>query len=547
MGVVKNKKRKGLPRDIDALLALLEESDEVLSSQRAKLTAQDEELARLRHNLRVFARMLFGQSSEKRRLTGLASGHPHQLHLFLADLLADAERVAEETGAVGHVEVERPDPKKLVPKKGRRKQFPEHVPVVESLFELPKDQLICSCGGELHAIGFEETKELERIEVTVVHKTKRTKYACRSCEEGIVTAPAPARVIDKGLLSAGFLSHVIAERFQFHMPYYRLEKKYASEGLALSRSVLERSVARCAELLEPLHDALRKEVMSKDIVFTDDTPVRIVTPGQGGGSRQARIWAYLDKEGSHYYDFTETRERDGPLSIFKDFEGFIQADAYPGYDVLFQSDDISEVACWAHVRRKFESAESSDPTLSVEALDLIGELYAVEAKARDEQLDASGTRKLRQKHALPILERIRAWLGVCEAKVLPKSPMGKAVHYAQAQWNALTIYVTDGRLEIDNNRAERAMRPIAVGRKNWLFFQTKGGGKAAAILMSLIQTAEAAGVNVKLYLRDVLQRIATESDARKLLPKGWKQHFEDDVVGRRGEIIELLLADQRGE
>jgi len=547
MDVVKNKQQKDLPRDIDALLALLTESDETVSSQRAKLSKQEEELARLRHNLQVFARMLFGQSSEKRQLTGLAAGHPHQLHLFLADLLADAERVAEETGAVGHVEVELPDPKKLVPKKGRRKQFPEHLPVVESLFELPKDQLTCSCGGALHAIGFEQTKELERIEITVVHKTKRTKYACRSCEEGIITAPAPARVIDKGLLSAGFLSHVIAERFQFHMPYYRLEKKYASEGLALSRSVLERSTARCAELLEPLHDALRKEIMSKDIVFTDDTPVRIVTPGQGGGSRQARIWAYLDKHGGHYYDFTETRERDGPLSIFKNFSGFVQADAYPGYDALFRSDDVTEVACWAHTRRKFESAASSDPELSAEALGLIAELYAVESAARDRKLDAKATQELRQAHALPALKRIQAWLGVCETKVLPKSPMGKAVYYAQAQWNALVAYTTDGRLEIDNNRAERAMRPFAIGRKNWLFFQTKGGGKTAAILMSLIQTAEAAGVNVKLYLRDVLQRIATESDVTKLLPRGWKEHFEVDVVGRRGEIIELLLADQRGE
>ncbi len=181
------------------------------------------------------------------------------MHLFLADLVADADRVAEETGATGHVEVAPPDPRKAVPKKkGRRGSFPEHLPVVTSPFESPKEQLLCDCGGKLHPIGFESSTELKRIEITIVHKKKCAKYACRSCEAGVLTAPGPPRVIDKGLLSAGFLAHVMAERLQCHMPYYRLEKKFASEGLDLSRSVLERSVARRGELLEPLHTALRE-------------------------------------------------------------------------------------------------------------------------------------------------------------------------------------------------------------------------------------------------------------------------------------------------
>ena len=180
-------------------------------------------------------------------------------------------------------------------------------------------------------------------------------------------------------------------------------------------------------------------------------------------------------------------------------------------------------------------------------MELIGKLYSIEAVARKQELDSAGIAALRREHALPILEEIHAWLGVVDAQVLPKSPMGAAVHYALAQWEALKVYVTDGRLEIDNNRSERAMKPVAVGRKNWLFVQTEGGGKTASIMMSLIQTAEAAGVNVKLYLRDVLQRIATESNVKKLLPHAWKQHFEADVVGRRNAIVDLLVADQRGE
>ena len=526
-------KKADLPRNIDALIGLIEERDETITT--------------LLHNLAVYARMLFGGSSEKRKLTGLASGHPHQLHLFLADLVADAERIAEESGVCGNVEVERPDPRKQVRKKGRRTQFPEHLPVVTSTFELPEEQRVCGCGAALHSIGFEESRELERVEITVVHQTKRAKYACRSCEEGVVTAAGPQRVIEKGLLSAGFLAHVIGERFQFHMPYYRLEKKYASEGLDLSRSVLERSVARCGELLEPLHTALREVVLAEDIIFTDDTTVRIAKAGKPGGSKTGRLWIYTDKQGRHYYDFTDSRVRDGPDAILKDYAGFMHADAFPGYDKLYQHGDVTEVACWAHTRRKFEAAERSDPDLGKQALELIGKLYSIESVARKQELDPTGIAALRKEHALPVLEAIHAWLGLVEAQVLPKSPMGKAVHYALAQWDALNVYVTDGRLEIDNNRSERAMKPVAVGRKNWLFVQTEAGGKTASIMMSMVQTAQAAGVNVKLYLRDVLRRIATEPDVTKLLPHAWKIHFEAEVLGRRSEIIDLLVEDQRGE
>lgn len=369
MGVVAKEEKRSLPRDIDALLALVQQLDTALA-------ARDERIAGLEHNLAVYARMLFGTSSEKRQLTAEASGHPHQLHLFLADLVADAERVAEETGVTGHVEVARPNHRKAAPKKaGGRGSIPEHLPVVTSTFELPTEQLVCDCGGNLHRMGFEESTEYERIEVTIVHKKKRAKYACRSCEAGVVTAPGPPRVIAKGLLSAGFLAHVMAERFQFHMPYYRLEKKFASEGLDLSRSVLERSVARCGELLEPLHTALREGVLSEDIVFTDDTTVRIAQAGKLGSSKKGRLWIYTDKQGRHFYDFTDSRNGHGPEAIFAGFEGYIQADAYPGYDKLFKSGDVTEVACWAHVRRKFEMAQTSDPELGKQALDLIGKLY----------------------------------------------------------------------------------------------------------------------------------------------------------------------------
>jgi len=222
--------------------------------------------------------------------------------------------------------------------------------------------------------------------------------------------------------------------------------------------VLERSVARRAELLKPPHTALREEVLSQNIVFTDDTTVRIAQAGQPGSSKKGRLWIYTDKRSRPFYDCTESQGRAGPELVFRGFRGYVQADAHSVYDKLCLLDDVTEVACWAHTRRKFEVAETSDPELSAKALDLIGK--------------------------------------------------------------------------------------VAVGRKNWLFVQTERGGKTASVMMSLIQTAEAAGVNGKLYLRDVLQRIATESEVKKLLPHGWKENFEAEATGRRNEILELLIVDQ---
>jgi len=348
----------------------------------------------------------------------------------------------------------------------------------------------------------------------------------------------------EGLLGPGFLAHVIDERLQGHMPYNRQEKKYGREGLSISKSVLERSTAKCAEVLAPLHEALKEEVLKHEIIFTDDTPVRTV---QKKGPKDGRLWVYLSKQGHHYYDFTSTRSGDGPKAIFGDFDGYIQADAFAGYNQLYGEDKATEVACWAHARRKFEMAEPSDPGLSKEALDLIGELYQIETLAKKHELEAEDLSVLRKNRAGPILEKIKAWLALQEARSLPSSPMGKAITYVQNQWHALNVYVEDGRLEIDNNAAERGMRSIAVGRKNWLFFQSLGSGKTMSILLSLVQTAKAAGVNTKEYLRDVLVRIATEKDVKKLLPHAWKKHFEGEVIGRRNEILNLLIQGQQGE
>jgi transposase len=514
-----------LPHDVDALRVLVLTHRQTIASLR-------EENAQLAQQNRLLAKLVFGRSSEKRVPEPLDSAL--QGHLFVAEIAAEAERLAAEHRVVATVEV--PAHTRTRPK--RRGEFPAHLPVVRTVCELKDEDRRCACGGELVAFGEETSRELERIETTIVHEIARKKYACTTCQEGVVTAPWRGKVIDKGLLGPGFLAHVITERFGNHLPYYRLEGKYRAEGLELSRSVLCESMARCAELLEPIAEELRKEVLASDVVHTDDTPVTLAQSAEGG-SRQARVWVYLNREGRYWYEFTESRQRDGPARVFQDFTGYLQADAYGGYDRLFFPGGATEVACWAHVRRKFVDAEATDPVLAKEAVDRIRALFQIEEAAKE--LDDAARCELRNARARPLTEEFGAWLELAETQALPKSPLGRAIVYARNQWPALLRYLDDGRLEISNNAAERALRPFAVGRKNWLFFQREGGGRTAAILMSLLMTAKAAGIHPGDYFKDVLLRLSTCTDVRKLTPHGWQEHFAAEVAERRHALLQQIL------
>ena len=526
-----------LPHDVDALRALAHTHLALLDEHRQTIAQLRDANAQLEERNRVLAKWVFGRSSEQR--VAEPADPSLQGHLFLADLAAEAERLAAEHRVVATVEV----PAHTRTKQRRRGEFPAHLPVVRTVSELKDEDRVCACGGELVAFGEEVSRELERIETTIVHELARKKYACTTCHEGVVTAPWRGKVIDKGLLGPGFLSHLITERFARHQPYYRLEGKYRAEGLELSRSVLCESMARCAELLAPIAEQLRQEVLASPVVHTDDTPVTLAQPQSSqDGSRQARVWVYLNPEGRHWYEFTESRKRDGPARVFQDFTGYLQADAYGGYDRLFFPGGATEVACWAHVRRKFVDAEVTDPTLAKQAIDRIRALFQIEAAAKE--LSDAARAELRAQQAQPLLEEFRAWLALAETQALPKSPLGKAIGYAQKQWPALVRYVEDGRLAISNNAAERALRPIAVGRKNWLFFQREGGGRTAAILMSLLVTAQAAGIHVGDYFRDVLVRISTCTDVKKLTPHGWQEHYAAEVTERRHALLRQIAGER---
>jgi hypothetical protein len=335
----------------------------------------------------------------------------------------------------------------------------------------------------------------------------------------VTTAEAPPRPIEKGVPGPGLLAHVAVSKFEDHLPLNRQEKIFKRKGLRIARSALCDWVAATAAILEPVYKAMVNEVRSSRILHTDDTPVPVLDRSLER-TRTARLWVYVgDREHPFtVFDYTTSRRRDGPAEFLKDYRGYLQADAYGGYDGIYAGGDVIEVACWAHTRRKFFEARTSDPARAHAALVWIKELYKVEHEARE--LSAEERKGLRQERSKPVLVSFREWLEAEQAKVLPKSPMGMAISYALSNRVALERYTENGDLDPDNNEAEREIRPVAVGRKNWLFCGSDNGGRTAAILMSICASCRRHDVDPWAYMRDVLVRVSVEpaSRIRELLP-----------------------------
>jgi hypothetical protein len=296
---------------------------------------------------------------------------------------------------------------------------------------------------------------------------------------------------------------------------------------------------RCAELLAPIAEQVRRDAIASGVVQTDSTSVTI-QEGSDQNSRQGNVWVYRGLGGQVFFDMTESRGRDGPTAVLAGFEGYMQADAHAVYDAFYRDGRVIEVGCWAHARRYFIHAEESEPAFAREAIARIGELYAVERQAKEACLPVAAIRELRQAESLPRLARLRNWMVVTRRQVLDRGPLATAINYALTHWTALMRYCEDGRLEIDNNAAERALRTVAVGRKNWIFFGNERGGEAAAVVYSLIATCKEHDVDPRTYLRDVLLRIAKTSDVRELTPYGWKARWQRTVEDHRASILERL-------
>lgn len=312
--------------------------------------------------------------------------------------------------------------------------------------------------------------------------------------------------LPKSKAAPGLVADVIVLKLVDHLPLYRQEQRYARQGFSIARSTLCGWLAEAADVLFPLWQGLKGQVLAAKIVNTDDTPVPVQDPDRDH-CRIGGIWAYVSRHGT-VYDATEDRSRDGPLGFLQGFQGFLQCDAYAGYDELFRRSHgtIIEVGCWAHARRKFVEAQKTSPGEAHEAVVRIKQLYAVEHEAKG--FDVAARMSLRQEKSVPLLTALKDWLEPVAATALPKSPLGEAVTYARNQWVALNVYVTDGALAMDNNLAERAVKPFAIGRKNGLFFGSDDGGRRLAILSSFTATCQQFGVNPWTWLKDTLTRFA---------------------------------------
>jgi transposase len=406
---------------------------------------------------------------------------------------------------------------------GGRQPLPRHLKRERIVHDLAEKEKHCSiCRQDLRPIGEESSERYEYIpaQLTVIEDICK-KYAC-ACT--VKTATKPSQPIEKSTAGASLLAQVIVAKTADHLPLHRQEKIFQRHGVDISRKTMGGWLAQCADLLKPLYGSMKEVLFQSKVIGTDDTSVKVLDV-KLPFARTGRIWPYSG-DADHpviLYDYTATRERAGPEEFLKGYRGYLQADAYGGYDAFFKDParGLIEVGCWAHARRYFHKALESDQPRMGPALLLIAQLYRVEKQARP--LTAEDRLGLRHLQSQPILEKLRNYLLEIQVEVLPKSPEGRAVRYTLKNWTALTRYCEDGDLQIDNNATERAIRGIAVGRNNWVFFGSDEGGKTAAVLRSFVASCQRVGVDPFVWLKDILSRIADHPITRiaELLPHNW--------------------------
>lgn len=477
--------------------------DAELAAARAGLIEQRYEIEALKARLSKALRMTFGHSSEKLR------DRVEQLELVLADI---DELLAETDPAEGADASAVEDSKPEDTGKPARRPLPAALP--RETVEHAAPCACPACGGMLRPLGEDVTEILDYVPGAFrVIRHVRPKLSCRACEM-IVQAPTPSLPIRRGRAGAGLLAHVLVAKYADHLPLHRQAEIYAREGVDLSRSTLADMVGQMASLLRPLVDALGRHVMAGERVHADDTVVPVLEPGLGR-TRTARLWTYVRDDRpfagtdppAAFYRYSPDRKGEHPRAHLRDFRGILQADGYAGFVGLYSDGRVVEAACLAHVRRKFwDVHEATQSPLAREALERIAALYKVEDAIRgrppEERL------QVRTGHTAPLMTELHGWLEATRSRISGRSELAKAIRYALSRWEALMLILRDGRACIDNSAAERAMRPIAVGRRNWTFAGSDAGGERAAAIYSLIETAKMHELDPEAYLRHVTERIA---------------------------------------
>jgi len=514
-----------LPRDVahlstrelrdltTALFAQLSVKDEQLTAKDEELKFKQLKIDQLTHEMAVLKRWRFGRRSERL--------DPAQRSLLEESIDEDLEAISLELEALRGRRTREERPKD----KPRRTALPAHLPRREIRHE--PENTVCSCGCQLERIGEDVSEKLDYAPGTFqVERHVRGKWVCRSCET-LIQAPVPPHIIDKGIPTAGLLAHVLVSKFADHQPLYRLEGILERADVRIPRSTLGQWSGACGVELAPLAQAMKVALLSRSVLHADETPVPMLKPGLGH-THKAYLWSYgttqFDPLPLVLYDFAESRGGHHARAFLGTWSGKLVCDDFSGYKALFER-GVIEIGCMAHARRKFDELHQNQRSeIAAEALLYYGLLYDIEAEAREQRLDAVGRQRLRAEHSRPVAENLQKWLILHRSKVPDGSATAKAIEYSLGRWDALTRYLNDGDLPIDNNWLENRIRPVALGRSNWLFAGSLRAGQRAAVIMSLIQSAKLNGHDPYRYLRDVLERLPTQPASRidELLPHSWQ-------------------------
>jgi transposase len=480
-----------LPTDVDALQAMI-------LAERAAHAAEAE---RLRQIIKEMQRHRFGRRAETLPID--------QLELGLEDV--------QQTEAADAASAEAAEPKRraeaVIHRRANRGKLPDQLPRIETILDIENKACPC-CAGALHVIGEDRAERLDvipaRFQVLVV---RRPRYGCRACEGVVLQAPAPARLIEGGMPTEATVAHVVVAKYADHLPLYRQAQIYARQGVRLDRSTLADWTGRAAFLLRPIHEHLLQTLKASPKLFADETTAPVLDPGRGR-TKTGQLWAYARDDRpwggtdppAVVYVYAPDRRAARPMAHLADFNGVLQVDGYGGYRTVAAKGAVRLAFCWAHVRRKFYDLAAAGPApIATEALNRIQKLYEIETEIRGQTPDAR--QAARHLHTRPILEAFEPWLRARLETVSQKSKLAEAIRYALSRWEGLTLFLDDGRIEIDNNTVERAIRPLALNRKNALFAGSDGGAEHWAVLATLIETAKLNAIDPEAYLTDVITRI----------------------------------------